>query len=145
MGLSLHPFKELQTLNKIIIFAQIFNKLAMYNKKKLLKQAKEAIINNNLFFIEDVVAFLGVSKSTFYKYFPAELDEMDELKSDLSRNKALVKIELRKKWLASDNATTQLALYKLICDSDERRLLSVSYSEVSIEEQPNLTNIEDLL
>ena len=116
----------------------------MYNKKKLQKEAEKAITENNLLFIEDVIAVLGISKPTFYKYFPSESNEINYLKSILTKNKALIKIDLRKKWQVSGNSTMQLALYKLICDPDERKKLSVSYNEVAFEETKNLVRIEDI-
>jgi hypothetical protein len=41
-----------------------------YDKKKIYEQAEESIKKNNLFFIEDIVAFLPCSKPTFYDFFP---------------------------------------------------------------------------
>ena len=117
----------------------------MYNKKKLQKDAENAIKENNLFFIEDVVAMLGIDKSTFYKYFPSESNESNELKKYLNKNRALIKMDLRKKWSESDNATTQLALYKLICDTDERKRLSVSYNEVSFEDRELIIPMSDVV
>ena len=58
-----------------------------YNKKKIHEQAIEAINKNNLFFIEDVVAFLPISKSTFYDYFPIDSNELNDIKELLEQNK----------------------------------------------------------
>ncbi len=41
--------------------------MALYDKNKLYEQSKEAIEKNNLFFIEDIVAWLPCSKATFLK------------------------------------------------------------------------------
>ena len=49
-----------------------------YDKGKIFEQAKEAIAKNNLFFIEDIVAFLPISKKTYYENFPLESDESKE-------------------------------------------------------------------
>ena len=51
-----------------------------YDKTKLYEQAKEAIEKNNLFFIEDIVAFIPCTKATFYDYFPVDSDELNDLK-----------------------------------------------------------------
>ena len=58
-----------------------------YDKKKIYNQAIEAINKNNLFFIEDVVAFLQISKSTFYDYFPIDSNELNDIKELLEQNK----------------------------------------------------------
>jgi hypothetical protein len=41
-----------------------------YDKLKIFQQAKEVIIKNKLFFLEDIVAFLPCASSTFYEFFP---------------------------------------------------------------------------
>ena len=95
-----------------------------YNKNDLVKKAIEAIEKHKLFFIEDVVTFLPCSKPTFYKH---KLNEVDELKESLEKNKIDIKVSLRNKWYKSENATLQMALYKLLASEDERRRLSMHY------------------
>jgi len=41
--------------------------MALYDKNKLYEQSKEAIKENNLFFIYDIIAWLPCSKATFLK------------------------------------------------------------------------------
>jgi len=95
-----------------------------YDTKDLKKKAIDAIKKHNLFFIEDVVAFLPCSKRTIYDH---KLQECDELKDLLEDNKVAVKLKLRKKWEVSDNATLQMALMKLICTDEERKRLAMEY------------------
>ena len=95
-----------------------------YNKNDLVKKAIEAIEKHKLFFIEDVVTFLPCSKKTFYNY---GLHELPELKERLEKNKIEIKVSLRNKWYKSENATLQMALYKLLANEDERRRLSMHY------------------
>jgi len=97
-----------------------------YKKEELFEQAKKAIEDNPLFFIEDIVAFLPCTKSTFYKHFPLESDEINELKELLSMNKIQTKVGIRAK-LFKENTGGLLALYRLICDPDERRMLNQQY------------------
>ena len=51
-----------------------------YDKDKLYNQAVKAIEEHNLFFIEDIVAFISCSKPTFYEYFPVDSNELNNLK-----------------------------------------------------------------
>lgn len=95
-----------------------------YKKEELLSKAISVTKEKNLFFIEDIVAFLPCSKRTFYEH---KLHESQELKEVLENNKITVKTSLRKKWRESDNATLQMALYKLIASTNERKCLSVNY------------------
>jgi hypothetical protein len=54
-----------------------------YDRKKVFEQAKDAITKHKLFFIEDIVAFLPINKSTYYEFFPLESNESNELKEML--------------------------------------------------------------
>lgn len=98
-----------------------------YDKEKILEKAKQAIIENSLYFIEDVVAFLPIVKVTFYDYFPIDSDEMNDIKELLDNNKISMKVKLRKKLSEGDKAAEILALYKLIATEDERRALSMQH------------------
>jgi hypothetical protein len=100
-----------------------------YDKEKLYNQAIKAIEENNLFFIEDVIALLPCSKATFYDHFPSNSDELNTLKEMIEENKVSVKLKMRKKWLDSDNATLQMGLMKLITTDEERKRLATSYME----------------
>ena len=102
-----------------------------YDKSKIYEQAKEVTVKNKLFFIEDIVAFLPITKKTFYEYFPLESDESNELKELLQINKTELKVGLRKKWYGSDNATLQMALMKLICSDEERKMLSMNHTDIT--------------
>ena len=56
-----------------------------YNKTEIFETAKKKIVEHKLFFVEDIVAFLPISKKTFYEYFPVESDESNELKNYLKK------------------------------------------------------------
>lgn len=43
-----------------------------YKKKEIFEQAKKAITEHRLIFVEDVVAYLPCDKTTFYRLFPIE-------------------------------------------------------------------------
>jgi len=101
-----------------------------YNKNKIFKQAKEAIQKNKLFFIEDIVAFLPITKQTFYVFFPLGSDELDELKELLDANRVEIKVSMRSKWYKSENATLQLALMKLIGTDEEAHRLNGSSQKI---------------
>ena len=98
-----------------------------YDKAKLYEQAKEAIEKNNLFFIEDIVAFIPCSKQTFYDYFPVDSDEMDTLKEMLEQNEIKTKSGIRAKLWKSEKAAELLALYRLIATPEEHQKLNQSY------------------
>lgn len=116
-----------------------------YDKVKIFEQAKDAIIEHSLYFIEDVVAYLPISKPTFYDYFKVDSNEFNELKELLETNKVKMKVHLRQKLSMGDKAAEILALYKLICSDEERKALQMVYSENKheITEKPDISKLTD--
>ena len=116
-----------------------------YDRNKIFEQAKEAIVKNKLFFIEDIVAFLPCDKTTFYRFFEVNCNEYNALKELLETNKTNVKVAMRSKWYKSDNPTLQVALMKIIATDDEAHRLNGSKSIVSLEggEKPITISFED--
>lgn len=106
--------------------------MAYNDINKIFEQAKEVITKNKLFFIEDIVAFLPISKPTFYEYFKVDSDEFNILKALLETNRIEIKSSMRSKWYKSENATLQMALMKLICTDDERKRLSMTHIESNV-------------
>jgi hypothetical protein len=98
-----------------------------YDRKKIFEQAKEQIAKNNLFFIEDIVAFLPCGRSWFYENFKDGTDEMDTLKELLEQNKIKTKSGIRAKLWKSEKAAELLALYRLIATPEEHQKLNQSY------------------
>ena len=97
-----------------------------YTTAVLKKKALKVIEENNLYFIEDIVTYLPCSKKTFYNH---NLPDLPDIKEALETNRVTEKVKMRKKWADSDNATLQLAHYKLICNDEERRKISMNYNE----------------
>lgn len=87
-----------------------------YDTSDLEQQAINAIVENNLMFIEEVVAYLPCSERTLYNH---DLQDLQSIKDAINENRVKAKVGLRKKWYESDNATVQIALYKLIGTDDE--------------------------
>ncbi len=109
-----------------------------YKKEELIALALQAITENKLFFVEDIVSFLPCSKPTYYKH---KLNEVDSIKEELEKNKTETKVILRDKWLSGDNATLQMGLYKLIANDNERKKLAMEYREHSGGDKPLNINI----
>lgn len=102
-----------------------------YNTEELYKRALEEIDKNNLFFISDVVAYLGIAESTFYDHFPPDSKQSKDIKDRLNKNSMRTKVSIRSKLHKSTNTSGLLALYKLLATNDERRALSMEYKEHS--------------
>lgn len=102
-----------------------------HDRKEKFKLAKEMIVKNKLFFLDDVFAFIGINKSTFYDWWPIDSNESNELKQMLETNRIEIKSSMRSKWYKSDAPALQMALMKLICTDDERKKLSMTHTDVT--------------
>jgi len=112
-----------------------------YDRVKIFEQAKEMIVKHKLFFVDDIVAFLPCSKSSFYEFYPDGSDELDELKGLLEINRTTLKVSMRSKWYTSNAPALQMALMKLIATPEELRKLSMQFIE---SENKNTNNNFDI-
>lgn len=74
--------------------------------------------------MEEVFCSLGISNACFYDYYPIDSNDFNDIKDKLQESKANIKRKLKDKWLKSDNATTNIALFKLCSNEEERRILA---------------------
>jgi hypothetical protein len=100
-----------------------------YDRIKIYNQALELIEKKKLFFIEDVVTLLPISKPTFYEFFEIDSNELNTIKEGLDKNKIEVKNGLRNKWYNGNNPLTQMALYKLIGTEEEYHRIASTKTE----------------
>jgi len=105
----------------------------MYNKEKTLEDAKALIKEKKLFFVEDIVALLPMSKTTFYDFFKVDSDELNTIKGLLEHNRVEIKSSMRSKWYKSESATLQVALMKIIATDEEAHRLSGTKQEIKTE------------
>ncbi len=92
-----------------------------YNKDEILQQALSAIDNEECVTIEEVLLFLPIATSTFYAW---EMEKSEDLKDALNAMKVKLKKKMRRNWRNSDNATLQIAEFKLISSDEERDKLN---------------------
>ena len=100
-----------------------------YDRIKIYNQALDLIEKKKLFFIEDVVTLLPISKPTFYEFFEIDSNELNTIKEGLDKNKIEVKNGLRNKWYNGNNPLTQMALYKLIGTEEEYHRIASTKTE----------------
>ena len=102
-----------------------------YSRKRLYEQAMQVIEERNLFFIEDVVAFLPCDRATFYRKFAQGSDECDNIKRALETNKVRTKSAIRHRLFNMDNPTAQIALYRMIATPEERDAISTTKTDIT--------------
>jgi hypothetical protein len=105
-----------------------------YTTKELEKKCIEVIKKYDLFFIEDVIAYLPCSGKTFYNH---KLHELQSIKDALAKVRVQKKVEMRSKWFKSENATLQMGLMKLLSTEKELKKLAMEHKEHSGNMQVN--------
>ena len=100
----------------------------MYNKEIIHKQCVEAIVKEGLTFFADLSLYVEPTLSTLYEW---KFEQSEDIKNALSKNKLDSKRKMRRKWESSDNATLQLAAYKLLADKEEIDALTMNKVDTS--------------
>lgn len=111
-------------------------------------KAIEASKKKGVYFIEDVIAFLPIGKTSFYEYWKIGSNEMNVIVEILDENKISMKVKIREKLAAGSKAPELVALYKLLASDDERRKLSSQYIDHTTKgkelKAPTIINYNDL-
>lgn len=104
-----------------------------YDKKKLFEKAKEIALEEDCYFIEQLVSKMPISRKSFYQFYPIGSDESNTIKELLDKNKISIKTKMYKKWFDSENPTLQVGFMKLIASEEEAHRLNGSKQEVKQE------------
>lgn len=109
-----------------------------YDRDELERLAVDAVKQHKLFFIQDVIAYLPCTSSTFYHQ---QLEKSEKIKEALTEVKTNLKVSMRSKWYRSENPTLQLALMKLLSNDEELRKLSMQHNVTEEAEKPIFNGI----
>lgn len=108
----------------------------------LVEQCLRIIKEANILFITDLIAFLPISRATFYNY---GLDKLDILKEEINRQRVITKQGLRAKWFKSKSPALQIALYKMIATKEEKEAISnVSFAAEKEASKPDELPIKQM-
>ena len=88
----------------------------VYDKNELIRLALEIIKEEECVTLEEVWLLMAISKQTAYNQ---GLDHVDEIKAAVHEQKVKRKRKMRRNWVNSDNATLQIAEFKLCSNDDE--------------------------
>ena len=97
----------------------------MKTKEQHEDEIVEAIIKHKIRIIQHIFGYYTDIKSS--QFYNLELEKSERIKGAISRNKAKDTGVLLDKWLKSENATLQIAAYRLICTNEERQMLNQQY------------------
>ena len=101
-----------------------------YDRAQIFEQAKQVIIDKKPIYVTEMISYLPISEETYYQFFPLQSEQSEQLKALIEQGKIERKQGLREKWYEGENATTQLALYKLLGTEEEAHRLNGSKQEV---------------
>lgn len=108
-----------------------------YSKDVLVEKALSAIEEHECTTVEEVLLFLPISKRTFYNH---ELHEVNDIKEAIDKVKVKLKKGMKKNWHQSENATLQIAAYRLMAtDAEfERLVMNKQTVDAKINELPKI-------
>lgn len=111
----------------------------MKKKEQYEKEITECIKQYKLMFISHIFGFYTDLKIS--QFYNLGLEKSEMIKEAIAQNRAKASGVLVHKWIASDNATLQIAGYRLICTEEERIALNQEHVKVeaSIDNKRELT------
>lgn len=63
------------------------------------------------------------------QFYNLELDKSESIKEAISTNKSKAVSYMLNKWVGSDNATLQISAFKVLCEDEDRKKLSMQFVE----------------
>jgi hypothetical protein len=87
-----------------------------YDREDLKRQALEIIDREEITTFNEIHLYMKAHRATLYTH---ELDKDDDIKKAIEQQKVAIKKKMRRNWRNSDNATLQIAEFKLLSSDDE--------------------------
>jgi hypothetical protein len=107
-----------------------------YDRDEILRQAIANAESEECVTLEEVIQTLPIASSTFYLW---ELEKSEDLKNVINSVKVRLKKKMRRNWRNSENATLQIAEFKLMASDDELERITISKVNAKVENvQPTL-------
>jgi len=99
----------------------------MKAKEKHENEILKIIIKYKIMKIQHIfVHYTDLKSSQFYNL---ELEKSECIKEAIKDNKSKAVSYMLNKWVASDNPTLQISAFKVLCEDDDRRKLSLQFVE----------------
>jgi hypothetical protein len=106
-------------------------------KEQHEKDIVEVIKEKKICRISHIFGFYTDIKSS--QFYNLKLEKSDNIKEAIHQNRAKGTGYLLNKWISSDNATLQIAAYRLICTPEERQMLNQQYIEMKQIQDKDMT------
>ena len=99
----------------------------MKPKEQHEKEIVDVIVKHKVMKIQHIFShYLDLKSSQFYNL---ELEKSETIKEAIDNNKSKACTYMLNKWIGSDNPTLQISAFKVLCDEDERKKLSMQFVE----------------
>ena len=98
--------------------------MAQSKTDKYKAELLDVIRRHKIAFFDHAFGFTSFKRSTAYNH---GLDKLDDIKNAIAQNRVKAKNYMLNKWIASDNATLQLAAFRLCSDPEEHQKLNQQY------------------
>lgn len=96
-------------------------------KEQHEKEILDIIVKNKVMKINHIFQhYTDLQRAQFYNI---ELDKSDIIKEAISKNKSKAISYMLNKWVGSDNATLQISAFKVLCEDEDRKKLSMQFVE----------------
>ena len=98
-------------------------------KEKHIENILKILDSEKIFTFKDIFVFYkDISRAWAYIN---EIDKVDVIKEAIISNKRRGVQSLIDKWIDSENATLQIAAFKIIAEPEERKAISQNYTDVT--------------
>ena len=96
-------------------------------KEQHEKEILDVIVKNKVMKITHIFQhYTDLQRAQFYNL---ELDKSDIIKEAIAKNKSKAVSYMLNKWVGSDNATLQISAFKVLCEDEDRKKLSMQFVE----------------
>lgn len=96
-------------------------------KEQHEKEILEVVIKNKVMKIQHIFQhYTDLGSAQFYNL---ELEKSESIKEAISKNKSKAVSYMLNKWVGSDNATLQISAFKVLCEDEDRKKLSMQFVE----------------
>jgi hypothetical protein len=111
-------------------------------KEQHEKEILEVVIKNKIMKINHIFQhYTDLQHSQFYNL---ELDKSESIKEAITTNKSKAVSYMLNKWVGSDNATLQISAFKVLCEDEDRKKLSMQFVESENSHQVRKFEVEIL-
>jgi hypothetical protein len=99
----------------------------MKPKEQHEEQILKLIVKHKIMKIQHIFQhYTDLASAQFYNL---ELEKSETIKEAISTNKSKAVSYMLNKWVGSDNATLQISAFKVLCEDEDRKKLSMQFVE----------------